>query len=126
MLRPPEARSAVADDRLGRPGELQARGEVAGVALRERRGGVHPWPAVGPEPGAAQHLVAPVHLGADFAADTGPGERGHVDGDVGLVEHLVAAERGQLVERVLAVARGVRRERAPTASGLTASVVATS
>ena len=125
LLTPARGQVGVADDGLGRPGQLQARGQWRRRPARSR-GGVHPGPAVGLEPGAAQHLVAPVELRADFAGDAGLGERGDVDGHVGLVEHLVAAERGQLVERVLA-----RRARAPrssvlTASGLTASVVATS
>ena len=106
----------VTDHGLGDAGELQARGEVAGVTLRERRGGVHPGAAVEPEAGAAQHLVAPDHLGADLPGDPGRGERGQIDGHVGLVDHLVAAERGQLGQRALAVARARARDaRSPPA-----------
>ncbi len=126
VARPARREVGVADDGLGRPGQLQARGQTGGVALRERGGGVHPGAAVGLEPGAAQHLIAPVHLRADFVADAGLGERGDVDRHVGLVEHLVAAERGELVERARRRrARATPRPRS-TASGLTASVVATS
>ena len=105
LLSPPEERSVSLIDDLGRPGQLQARGQAGGVALRERGRGVHPGAGVGLEAGGAQHLVAPVHLGADFVGDARLGERDQVDGHVGLVEHLVAAERSQLVERVLAAVR---------------------
>ena len=108
----PRGQVAVAQHQLGGAGHLQARGEVAGVALGERRGGVHPGAAAGPEPGAAQHLVAPVDLGADLAGDPGLGERGQVDGHVGLVDHLVAAERGELVEGVQPPSRARRLDRA--------------
>ena len=126
VVQPARGQVVVADHGLGRPGDLQARGEVAGVALRERGRGVDPRAAVGLEAGAAQHLVAPVDLGADFAGDAGLGERGDVDGHVGLVEHLVAAERGQLVQRAQAVVRDRVASTAFTAGGLTASVAATS
>ena len=46
-----------------------------------------------------------LELGLNLAGDAGLGERDDVDGHVGLVEHLVAAERGELVEHALAVVR---------------------
>ena len=112
LLAPPEERSASLMTAWDAPASCRPDARLAGVALRERRRGIHPGAAVGLEPGAAQHLIAPVDLRADFVADTGPGERDDVDGHVGLVEHLVAAERGELVERVLAAVRARRLERA--------------
>ncbi len=116
----------VAEHGLGGAGDLQARGEVAGVALRERGRGVDPRAAVGLEPGAAQDVVAPEHLGADFAGDPRLGERGDVDRDVGLVDQLVTARA-----RPAGPARAGRRATASaaislTAAGLTARVAATS
>ena len=95
-----------------------------------------PWENVeavsthGPPPGFRPALrstvVAPVDLRLDLPRDPGFGEGGHVDGHVGLVDHLVA-RRAQPPGPAHALSP---RDRVAsiwlTASGLTASVVATS
>ena len=51
------------------------------------------------QPGLVEQLGAPRQLGLDLAGDARFAERRQVDGDVGLAEHLVAGEAGQLPER---------------------------
>ncbi len=109
---PARGEVGVADDHTGRPGQLQARGQAGAVALGEGGCGVDPGACVGLEAGGAQQLVAAPHLCADFVGDARFGERHQVDGDVGLVEELIATQRIQLVECVLALMRAAAGQRA--------------
>ena len=50
-------------------------------------------PGVGMEPDRAQQGGATGQLGADLAGQAGVGERGEVDGDVGLRQELIVSRR---------------------------------
>ena len=106
---PPEARSSSLTTTWVAPASCSPEARLPASPCGEGRVVSTQGPPSGLRPAARRMssprpICAPISLG-----DAGPGERGQVDGHVGLVEELVAAERGQLVERVLAPWRAAGR-----------------
>ena len=66
------ARSASLSTSWLRPGPLEARGQVGGVALGNGARRVDPQPPGRLEPGRPQQLAAAAELGPDLAGDARP------------------------------------------------------